>query len=195
MEIEFNNESGEIIIPGRTTIPGPYEYWINDETNDLEKVTYTDTDIICTKLTPQTMRKFAKHERSTWAYYWAHWCAFQMVAINLRIWKFKYLFHDWYKPWLKMLGMNYNKIQRIHRYNSNHHIEWFEDLCEHNGKSLEAFDLDALIIDWECSQYTKENCPRNARQEMEYVCNTTELVPLRVFLRKCMSTRLDELGL
>ena len=70
-----------------------------------------------------TMRKFTKQERSTWPYFWAHWMAFQMTAINLRIWKFKYLFHDWYKPWLKMFGVPYKKIQKLHKEHANHHLE------------------------------------------------------------------------
>ena len=43
------------------------------------------------------------------ALFWAHWFAFQMTAVMLNRWKFKYLFHDWYKPWLKMFGMEYKK--------------------------------------------------------------------------------------
>lgn len=67
--------------------------------------------------------KFDKKDRSTWPYFWAHWFAFQMTAVMLNRWKFKYLFHDWYKPWLKMFGMEYKKIQKFHRNHSNHHID------------------------------------------------------------------------
>ena len=94
-----------------------------------------------------------------------------------------------------MFGMKYKDIQRFHRYHSNHHIEWFDDWYERGGKPLNKFDLDSLIIDWECSQYTKEACPRNAREEMEYIFKTSDHAPLRIFLRKCMSKRLEELGL
>lgn len=38
--------------------------------------------------------KFDKKDRSTWPYFWAHWFAFQMTAVMLNRWKFKYLFHD-----------------------------------------------------------------------------------------------------
>jgi hypothetical protein len=136
------------------------------------------------------MRKFTKAERSTWEYFWAHWCAFQMVAITLGIWKFKYLFHDWYKPWLKMFGMPYDKIQKFHRYHSNHHIEYFE-----TNSNPKQFDWDALIIDWECSQYTKEACSRNAREEMNHVLRTSSDDYLMYFLNIYMRKRLDELGL
>ena len=29
------------------------------------------------------------------------------------------------------------------------------------------YDYEATIIDWECSHYTKSNCPRNAKQEVD----------------------------
>lgn len=110
------------------------------------------------------MRKFSKEERSSWKYFWAHWCAFQMTALTLRCWKFKYLFHDWYKPWLKMFGMKYEKIQKIHRYNSNHHIEYL--LTKTINDYTKTFDWEQLVIDWECSQYTKDACQYGAYEEM-----------------------------
>ena len=83
-----------------------------------------------------------------------------MVAITLGIWKFKYLFHDWYKPWMKMFGFKYETIQKFHKTHSRHHIEYLQN---HNYKYI---DWDAMIIDWECSQYTKEACPWGAYGEM-----------------------------
>ena len=136
------------------------------------------------------MKKFTKADRSTWRYFWAHWCAFQMVAITLGVWKFKYLFHDWYKPWLKMFGMPYKKIQRFHRTHSNHHLEWLIV-----GGSPKEFDWEALVIDWECSQYTKENCPRNAREEMHYVLGQDKPGWLKHALEMYMEPKLKELGL
>lgn len=55
---------------------------------------------------------FTKEERSGFKYWFAHWCAFQMTALNLKCWKFKYLLHDIEKPWLKLIWKNYNKVQR-----------------------------------------------------------------------------------
>lgn len=137
------------------------------------------------------MKKFGKKERSSWRYFWAHWCAFQMVAITLGVWKFRYLFHDWYKPWLKMFGMKYKKIQKFHRYNSDHHIEYFE-----HHDNPHRFDWDELIVDWECSQYTKEACPRNAREEMEWVIsNNVNDTYLIYVLNTYMRPKLKELGL
>lgn len=52
---------------------------------------------------------FNKNERATFKYTFAHWCAFQMTALNNNCWKFKYLFHDVEKPFLKLIW-NYKKV-------------------------------------------------------------------------------------
>lgn len=90
---------------------------------------------------------FTKEERSTFPYWFAHWCAFNMTALNLRIWKFKYLFHDIEKPWLKLILKDYTKVQKIHRQTKRHHLEY---------KGKKGIDCEALIIDWECSRFTKK---------------------------------------
>ena len=46
---------------------------------------------------------FTKEERSGFKYWFAHWCAFQMTALNLKCWRPKYLLHDIEKPWLSLL--------------------------------------------------------------------------------------------
>lgn len=104
------------------------------------------------------MKLFTKQDRSTFSYWFAHWCAFQMVALILHRWKFKYLFHDFEKPWLKLF-LPYKAIQKWHRTHNRHHLQYGEK----NG--YENVDWEALIIDWECSRFTKENCPRNAHDE------------------------------
>lgn len=135
------------------------------------------------------MKKFSKSKRSTWRYFWAHWCAFQMVAITLGIWKFKYLFHDWYKPWMKMLGFSYDDIQKFHKTHSNHHLEYLDN------HDLKEFDWDAMIIDNECSQYTKESCTRNAYEEMLYIIENNNKPHIKHVVEMYMKPRLFELGL
>jgi hypothetical protein len=139
------------------------------------------------------MKKLDKSQRSGWRYYWAHWAAFQMVAITLGIWRPRHLFHDWYKPWLKMLGIPYSEIQYIHRHSSRHHLEYLE---LNNGT---YFDWDSMIIDWECSQYTKEACKRNARQKMEHILNDypddEHNTYIKYLLRRYVEPRLEKLGL
>ena len=101
---------------------------------------------------------FTKEERGKFKYTFAHWCAYQMTALNLGIWKFKYLFHDIEKPWLKLLLRDYSKVQKWHRTHNKHHLEY------KNG--LENIDCEALVIDWECSHYTKQKSQLKCREEV-----------------------------
>ena len=99
---------------------------------------------------------FTKDERSNFKYWFAHWCAFQMTALNLKCWKFKYLFHDIEKPWLKLF-LEYDQVQNIHRTLNNHHLQY---------KYPNRIDWEAMVIDWECSRFTKEAAPLTARETM-----------------------------
>lgn len=102
---------------------------------------------------------FSKEERSTFKYWYAHRCAFVMTALNLHCFKFKYLFHDWEKPWLKLFLRDYRKVQKWHRLHNPHHIEYY---IKHKKA-----DWEAMVIDWECSRFTKASEQLNARQECE----------------------------
>lgn len=98
---------------------------------------------------------FDKNERSSFSYWFAHWCAFQMTALNLHTWKFRFLFHDIEKPWLKLIWP-YEKVKKFHRTHNHHHPE-----CQ--GKK----DWLGMVIDWECSRFTKTAAPMNARETLE----------------------------
>lgn len=104
---------------------------------------------------------FNKKDRGKFKYTFAHWCAYQMTALNLGIWKFKYLFHDFEKPWLMLLFRDYSRVQRWHRHHSAHHMEY-------RGK----WDAEAMLIDWECSRHTKSASPMTALETYEYFVNT-----------------------
>lgn len=104
---------------------------------------------------------FTKEERSTFKYWFAHWCAYNMVALNCGHWKFKYLFHDFLKPWLKLF-MPYDKLQKWHRTHANHHLEKFID-----GNFKNA-DWEGMIIDWECSRYTKYSAQKTAFETIPF---------------------------
>jgi len=122
------------------------------------------------------LRKFDKNERSSFPYWWNHWKAYNLVAIELGKWKFKYLFHDIEKPFIRLF-VKYETVQRIHRNNNNHHIEWLENKlkkeCEKRGglgsydieRIVNSFDFEGAIIDWECSRYTKISKSKNAYDE------------------------------
>ena len=119
---------------------------------------------------------FTKAERSSFPYWFAHWAAFQMTALNCRAWKFKYLFHDIEKPFLKLF-LPYKKVQTIHRKNNKHHPEWLENKLfkitnKYGGigsydlyKYLDKFDYEGAIIDWECCHFTKAEEPLDAHDE------------------------------
>ena len=104
---------------------------------------------------------FDKKDRSSFKYWFAHWCAFQLTALNLGIWKFKYLLHDCEKPWLKLIW-EYKHLQTWHREHNSHHLEYGLK----NG--FNKIDWVALMIDWECSHLTKKQCPLLARETMEH---------------------------
>ena len=104
------------------------------------------------------MKLFKPEDKSTFKYWFAHWCAFQMTALNLRAWKFKYLFHDFEKPWLRLI-LPYEKVRNFHRRNNKHHLGYKNPL---------RYDYEAMVIDWECSRFTKEDAPMNARETYEY---------------------------
>ena len=119
---------------------------------------------------------FTKEDRSTFPYWFAHWCSYNMTALNLGAWKLKYLFHDIEKPFLKLF-LPYNKVQKIHRTLHRHHFEWLENMLfayeygltpERVKNILREYDFDATIIDWECNRFTKMAQPRNAYEEYKF---------------------------
>ena len=125
---------------------------------------------------------FTKAERSTFPYLLAHVCAFNMTALNCRAWKFRYLFHDFEKPFLNLF-LPYKKVQNIHRKNNKHHPEWLEnkiaryyhdtpyDPTYEVNNFLNKFDYDGAIIDWECCHFTKAEEPLDAHEEYNRLLN------------------------
>ena len=121
------------------------------------------------------MKTFSKDKRGTFKYWFAHWCAFNMVAILTGKWKFKYLFHDAEKPWLLLILGDYDKVRYWHKRHNRHHLEWLdrkvgEGMHEMDlRKYADKFDWEAMVIDWECSRFTKTASPYNAYDEMYIV--------------------------
>lgn len=93
----------------------------------------------------------------TFKYWFAHWCAYQMIALNCKAWKFKYLFHDIDKPFLALFIKNHKRVKEIHRRFNKHHITY---------SKRKKRDWEAMIIDWECSRFTKSFRTRTAREEL-----------------------------
>lgn len=131
----------------------------------------------------KTAKRFRKEDRSSFPYWFAHWCAFQLVALNLGIWKPRHLLHDIEKPWLKLF-MPYSKVKSFHVRNSRHHLGYKD------SSKIRWIDL---VIDWECCGLTKENAPLDARETLE-AYRTKE--PLRWgWIKSNVESILDKLGL
>ena len=122
------------------------------------------------------LKKFDKEDRSTFPYWYEHWKAFNLVAKQLGAWKIKYIFHDWYKPWLKLF-IPYEKVQSFHRKHARHHLEWLENKfknCEEclffsGYKYMDNLDVEAMVIDWESNRYTKLQHPETAYEKYHLV--------------------------
>jgi len=111
----------------------------------------------------KSFEMFTKQDRSSFKYWFAHWCGFQLTALNLGIWKPKYLLHDIEKPWLKLLWRgDYKKVQAWHRTHNNHHLEYGLKY------GWDAIDWEALMIDWECCGLSKQEAQLDARETLEY---------------------------
>ena len=147
--------------------------------NDGKDLDVESTDRLYPTLTGyKNYGGFSKDKRSSFKYWFAHWCAFNMTALRLGIWRPKYLLHDFEKPWLMLMWKDYKRVQQWHRKHNNHHIEW---LFEHN-MNWDKFDWTAMVIDWECSGFTKTAAAWDAREQLERECErwTNESVYIRL---------------
>ena len=155
----------------------------------IADVYHQDWDFDCTwdevKERCYNYSMFGENDKSSFPYWFAHWCAFQLCALNLKIWKFKYLFHDCEKPWLRLF-MPYKKIQKWHRNHNSHHLEY--GLIY----GFDKIDWEALMIDWECSQMSKKQCPLNCREEMENKLSEEKWQPYEKEIRSYLENLLNK---
>ena len=126
---------------------------------------------------------FTKSERSSFRYWFAHWCAFQMTALNLKHWRLKYLLHDIEKPFLKLFW-DYKKVQKWHRTHNSHHVEY-------KGQ----WDTYAMVIDWECSRFTKAEAQLNAYDTLKRMIENETDSEKQIRLYKELSPIIFNLGL
>lgn len=126
---------------------------------------------------------FTKSERSSFKYWFAHWCAFQMTALNLHHWKPKYLLHDIEKPFLKLFW-DYKKVQKWHRTHNSHHTEY-------KGQ----WDTYAMVIDWECSRFTKSEAQLNAYDTLKRMIVNESDFEKRLILYQEIAPTIFNLGL
>ena len=142
----------------------------NDEEKKFESEYYVSEDEVLEKY--KTCQMFTKADRSSFKYWFAHWCGFQLTALNLGIWKPKYLLHDIEKPWLKLLWKgDYKRVQKWHRTHNKHHLEYG---LKHGWN---AIDWEALMIDWECCGLSKQEAQLDARETLEYEINRDKWKP------------------
>ena len=142
----------------------------NDEEKKFEFEYYVSEDEVLAKY--KTCQMFTKADRSSFKYWFAHWCGFQLTALNLGIWKPKYLLHDIEKPWLKLLWKgDYKRVQKWHRTHNKHHLEYG---LKHGW---DAIDWEALMIDWECCGLSKQEAQLDARETLEYEINRDKWKP------------------
>lgn len=116
-------------------------------------------------MSEHTFKTFDKSQRSSFSYWFNHWKSFNLCAYYLGIWKFKYLFHDIEKPWIKLF-FDYPTVQKWHRKNNSHHQEY--------KKGLNKIDWYGLIIDNECSRFTKKSTKLNSREYIENILDSNE---------------------
>ena len=111
------------------------------------------------------LKKFGKSERSSFSYWFNHWLAFNLVALKYHCWKFRFLFHDIEKPWMKLYLKDYKKVHECHRLHNKHHLEYmFRHIILDN--KIKA-DWLAMVIDRECSRFTKIANPKTAREQLQ----------------------------
>lgn len=133
---------------------------------------------------------FSREYRSDFNYWFAHWCAFQLTALNLHIWKFKFLFHDFEKPWMKLFYRgDYKKVQKWHRTHNSHHLEYG---LEHGWDRI---DWEALVVDWECCGLTKRDAQLDARETLEYEISRKKWKPYAEEILKYIEPVLERLEL
>jgi hypothetical protein len=137
---------------------------VNDISNQFEFEYYKTYDDLLKAY--KTFDMFTKKDRSSFKYWFAHWCGFQLTALNLGIWKPKYLLHDIEKPWLKVFWKgDYKRVQKWHRTHNKHHLEYGLKY------GWDKIDWEALMIDWECCGLSKQEAQLDARETLEYEIN------------------------
>lgn len=159
------------------------QYWLVVDEYHTDYWFYSSFDDVIDEYCNYSM--FGPNEKSSFPYWFAHWCAFQLTALNLRIWKFKYLFHDIEKPWLRLFWP-YKKVQKWHREHNNHHLEYG---LKHGFHSI---DWEALMIDWECCRFSKKQCPLNCREELEHILSKDKWKPYENIIRPYLESLLNK---
>lgn len=105
------------------------------------------------------MKLFKDTEKSTFAYWFAHWKSFQLTAMLLGVWHPRFLLHDIEKPFLMFIWNDYQRVRQYHRTHARHHWAYAGN---------KGYDYLAMVIDWECSRYSKADAQMTAYETYDY---------------------------
>lgn len=105
------------------------------------------------------MKLYQESEKSTFKYWFAHWRAFNLTAMLLSVWKFRFLFHDIEKPFLMFIWRDYPRVRAFHRTHARHHWAY---------KGKKPYDYLGMVIDWECSRFSKADAQMDAFETYHY---------------------------
>jgi hypothetical protein len=81
-----------------------------------------------------------------------------------------------------LIWKDYKRVQQWHRKHNSHHLEYDKE-----------YDFEAMVIDWECSRFTKIASPLTARQEFETNIYTNSDLPS--WVKHGIESALIKLGL
>lgn len=165
--------------------PGFYTYMVVNPSTKKWKLYHNWTEILEDY---KSFSMFTKEERSSFKYWFSHWCAFQLTALNLKIWKPRHLLHDIEKPWLKLFW-DYQRVQKWHRTHRSHHLEYG---LKHGWDKI---DWTALLIDWECCALSKQNAQLDARETLAYEISKEKWKPYSKEISARLEPLLDDLKL
>ena len=111
------------------------------------------------------MKLFKETEKSTFAYWFAHWRAFNLTAMLLGVWHPRFLLHDIEKPFLMFIWKDYQRVRQYHRTHSRHHWAYAGN---------KDYDYLAMVIDWECSRFSKADAQMTAYETYAYELHNTK---------------------
>lgn len=126
---------------------------------------------------------FDVEDCATLPYWFAHYCAFNMTALNLGVWRPRHLLHDIEKPFLMWLWKDHERVQAWHVKHSKHHYQ---------GKKDKDVNWIDMMIDCECGRFTKSFAKMSAREWFEYRRSIGKLSDNRY---KYINAALNKLGL
>lgn len=111
------------------------------------------------------MKLYPESEKSSFAYWFAHWRAFNLIAMLLGVWHPRFLLHDIEKPFLMFIWRDYPRVRQYHRAHARHHWAY---------QGNKGYDYLSMVIGWECSRFTKADAQMTAYETYAYELHNTK---------------------